>query len=195
MKDLLTKLRKFLCPKDVNKKRVKSFAISVLITVSLAILMVLFQDSLVPKMSSVIMVVAIIAFFILAFFIWFMAGLVVFRALFFVGASLTLLIFISQTYCDSVGRTAESDNALVSIIIFGVLYIGSMFFITLYKEIFGVNNEDGEAGKDTFPGAVVENEKGAGKWLFLVLYSVFVATFLSQFYLVLKPIFDNLCVF
>lgn len=65
-----------------------------------------------------------------------MAGHAVIKSLFLVGASLSLVIYLAQTYCEVPvsSRTGASDEALKFVLIFSLAYIGFDFLRVLIKE-------------------------------------------------------------
>lgn len=126
---------------------------------------------------------------------WAKAGIVVFRSLAVVGAELSILALLSQSYCDVQEKMRIADNTLMGIIGFGLLYIGFSFLKSLYQELFGDKDSGNEQKKK---GAIaLMKENGGGKILTftLGLYAIFVAAFLVQLYEVINVIFANSCVY
>ncbi len=116
---------------------------------------------------------------------WIMAGHAVVKSLFFVGASLSLVIYLAQTYCEvsAASRTVAGDQALKTLIIFSLVYIGFDFFCSLLKEIKDRSN------------TLKEINNGKKPWLILILLGLFAGFFVAEIYLVLSPIVGQLCVY
>lgn len=115
--------------------------------------------------------------------IYMYAGVIVARALFTVAASLSLIIFIAQSYCD-VPRTESSDQALSSLIIVSLLYITLSFSRTIYKEILKHYKQFNEG------------EKTSSSTLFVSsVFVVSIVFFLTAIYKVMYPIVTNLCIY
>ena len=125
----------------------------------------------------------IITLSLLTLVTWSMAGIVVFRALFFIGASFTLMIFLAQTYCDVPAASRTADAALQSLFGFGVLYIGFLFFNSLRKEL---------SQSLSHLGDVYDGKK---PWLIVTLFGLFVGLFVWQLYQVIHPVILNLCIY
>src|SRR5271167_4867171 len=64
-----------------------------------------------------------------------LAGFVVVKSLFLIAAELSLLIYLAQSYCEAPVRTALGDDALRSLILLGLIYIGVAFVQGLYAAI------------------------------------------------------------
>lgn len=113
------------------------------------------------------------------------AGISVMKALFFVGAEISLLIFIAQSYCnvDEVIRTSGGNDALKYIMVLGSMYILFKFFKELYKT-FKENLAD-------MPKKLVSWEK----FVVYALYLFFTAFFVYALYLVVYPIVIDLCIY
>lgn len=112
-----------------------------------------------------------------------MVGFVVLRALFLLAGELSLLIFLAQSYCNVPGHSPASDAALKSLTTLGLLYIGISFIRFLYKAL----KED----YGTVPNQKSQKEKIA----FVIICLMFMAMFLWEIFLVMKPIVLDLCVF
>jgi hypothetical protein len=111
------------------------------------------------------------------------AGFAVLKALFFVAAELSLLIYLAQSYCEIPSRLPASDDALKSLLVVGILYIVISFFRSLYETI-----------KNNYKK--LEDEKWAWEKILTVsLYLFFTFLFIWQVYRVMEPILSNLCVY
>lgn len=128
-------------------------------------------------------ILLIITLSILSLITWFMAGVAVFRSLFLVGASLSLLIFLAQSYCGVSGTVQSANDALKSLLGFGLLYIGFLFLGSLYKEL----NQSLRHLEDVY--------NGKKPWVIVILLALFIGLFMWQLYQVINPIISNLCIY
>jgi hypothetical protein len=111
------------------------------------------------------------------------AGFAVLKALFFVAAELSLLIFLAQSYCAIPSRLDAGNQALKSLLAIGLLYIAVSFCRSLYKGLKkhykSIKNERWSKEKTTAVSA----------------FLIFTGLFIWQIYLVVNPIILNLCVY
>lgn len=107
---------------------------------------------------------------------------VVMKSLFFTAAEISLLIYLAQTYCTSPGRSSASDNALASLLTFGIIYIIYQFYRCLRDSL-----------KSDY-GLVKAEVWSKEKVLSITLYLSLTILFIWQIFLVLKPILLGLCV-
>jgi hypothetical protein len=132
--------------------------------------------------SMLIVVLSVICIFIFALLTYF--GIIVIKALVDVSIGLTLIIFLAQAYCsDGVVRTLNSNQALMTLISVGLLYVGFDF---LYKVYHSIENH-----KNKF------KETGWG-WQEKTVYClgvIFVVCFVVLVYMVINPTIHGLCVY
>jgi hypothetical protein len=147
------------------------------------------------NLNRLILTIDLVLLAILSLIAWSMAGLAVFRSLFVVGAGLSLLIFIADSYCKVSLPLQTGNQALDSIIRFGLLYLVLQFISVLYKELFGDKDAKSEMRQKGAIKVIKEVGRGIYYWVFLVLYAMFIGVFLDQFYNVVKPIILNLCIY
>ena len=114
------------------------------------------------------------------------AGLVVLKSLFVLGAELSLVVFLAQSYCGpGIDRTVQGDSALMSLLVLSLTYISYRFL----KEVFEKLKNQAEQFRAV-----------DGKWskeaifMFLLLF-LFVGLFMYMLYLVISPIILGLCVY
>ncbi|MBI5400648.1 MAG: hypothetical protein HZB12_00825 [Candidatus Yonathbacteria bacterium] len=105
------------------------------------------------------------------------------KSLFLVGASLSLIIFLAQSYCEVPNLTQSGNDALKTLIAFGFIYIGFDFFKSLYKEVRSRLK------------TLKEINDGKNPWIFLFPFALFLGIFLWQLYQVINPIMVNLCIY
>lgn len=132
--------------------------------------------------NSGVIVLVTISIFILILFTSTMAILAVFRSLFVVGASLSLIIFLAQSYCALPISARTADDALRDLVGFGLLFVGICFAKSLYKEFF-----------DRLTILKKIND-GKNPWTIIIFFSLFIGILAWELYRVIKPIISGLCV-
>jgi len=110
------------------------------------------------------------------------AGFTVFKALFFVAAELSLLIFLAQSYCDLPIHTPAGVEAMRDLLFIGLLYIVFAFYQSFRKILQDYNKK---LGKDPIPKEGV---------FVITVFFIFTFLFIQQIYLVISPIISNLYV-
>lgn len=135
------------------------------------------------RLTTALWLVTAILLVLLLSIIMVIAGFAVLKALFYVAAELSLLIFLAQSYCDVPNYPVSGEQALKSLLFIGISYILIKFFLSLYKAL-----------KKNYK--VVKNEGWSNeKVATVVLVLVFTVLFIYEIYLVTAPIVQNLCVF
>jgi hypothetical protein len=108
------------------------------------------------------------------------AGFTVLKALFFVAAELSLLIFLAQSYCDLPIRTSAGVEAMRDLLFIGLLYIVFNF----YQSFRGILKDyNKKIGKDSIPKEGI---------FVITVFFIFTFLFIQQIYLVISPIIVNL---
>ncbi len=120
--------------------------------------------------------------------LWFIAGLVIFRALFEVGASFTLMIFIADRFCAIESVPTQNLDALKSLFLFGMGFVVVRFFNALWIQLFG-----NKKAKKPVYGIFNDPENLPPKGM-ITLSGITIGLFLWQLYLVFSPIVSNTCV-
>lgn len=120
---------------------------------------------------------------ILVMVAWTFAGHAVMKSLFLVGASLSLIIFLAQSYCEAPNLTQSGNDSLKILLVFGLFYITFDFLRSLYKEIV--------LRSKTLQHA----NHGKRPWIFLIPFAFFLGLFLVQLYQVISPILKGLCIY
>ncbi len=122
--------------------------------------------------------------FIIVCFLIVLAGLVVIKSLFKVGAGLSLIIFLAQSYCSpGVVQTTSGKQALAGLIFLGLSYIIYDFLTSVSSELkTQFENLKKVEGKWEWKGVIMS--------LFLIL---FVVLFVVTIYEVMSPIVLSLC--
>lgn len=135
------------------------------------------------QMSKIGYVILFVELIIVVTITWGMAGHTVMKALFGVGAGLSLIIYIAQSYCETPLAMHSGDTALMSLVGFGVLYVGYEFLQTLRKEI---------AHRLKLLQEINNHKK---PWIMIIPYGLFTGLFTWQVAQVLMPIINSLCVY
>ncbi|HUC31215.1 MAG TPA: hypothetical protein VMR99_00805 [Candidatus Paceibacterota bacterium] len=114
-----------------------------------------------------------------------LASFAIMGSLLEVAAGLSLLIFLSQSYCAIPTHTSAGDDALKSLVSVGLLYIAFYFFRSLYTSLRGYLQKLQERDK----------KRSWEKTTTIVLYIIFIFLFVWEIYLVIKPIVNGLCIY
>lgn len=126
-----------------------------------------------------------IAFIVTMFISWlFMKAVAtVLSSLFLLSAEISLLVFLAQSYCDVVKIPSQGDNALRSLVGFGIFYIAYKFFQYLAHAL--------KVRLASFP----EKKWTKGKVFIVGLFLIFTGSFVWTVFQVANPIILNLCVY
>lgn len=162
-----------------NKEKLIQFSIFLVLSTLVFVGMTFFKDAF-QTIGSTVLLIELIVLTLVA---WAFAGHAVMKSLFLVGASLSLIIFLAQSYCDSSNLTQSGNDALKTLLAFSIIYLGFDFFRSLYKEVTSHTKR------------MKEVNKGKNPWFFLVPFALFVGIFLWQLYQVMFPILSSLCVY
>lgn len=141
------------------------------------------------------LIFSVLGLALITLFTWSLAALAVFRSLMVVGAGLSLILFIAQSYCGLDITERVADDSLRSLIGITVLFIGVTFVTRLHRELFGDSNAKREFDKLGAIRVFRDANKGKDSILLLMLYASFMGLILGQLFQVLYPIFNNLCVY
>jgi hypothetical protein len=164
----------------LHEKETKVFA---WITV-IATAMVFFAQMF-PHLGITLFVVVFAIFFLVA---WTMAGIAIYRSLIAASVGLSFILFIAQSYCLSTAPHS-GDDSLKVLLVFGLIYVFTIFVKTLWRELFGHKEQKGSVKK------FKELYGGRHSWLLLTLYGVSIGLFFLQLYQVMKPIVFGLCIY
>ena len=110
------------------------------------------------------------------------AAFAILKPLIGISAGLTLLIFLSQTYCGLATITATGKTALLIVVLFGLIYLGYGFFNTLRKPIADITQ------------LVKDNPVWEG-YLSVGLLFITGGVFIWAIGMVVVPIVLNICAF
>lgn len=165
---------------NLTKRQVARFAVFLV-----AAVFAYFMAKYGEQMSRIGYVVLFIELGVVVLITWGLAGHTVMKTLFAVSVGLSLLIYLAQSYCDVpiTMRTVGGDAALMSLVGFGILYVGIEFLKTLRREISERLKQLTEMNNKKRP------------WFIVVPYGLFTGIFAWQVGQVLMPIINSLCVY
>ena len=180
---------------DTKSKSEKDKIIKYVIFLVATLVMGVLSKIININLSSLTSLLFIISFSFLFIIIWIKVGMSVFKSLFIAGASFSLIIFISQEYCNVPIEARISDKSLEIFLAFGLLYVGSVFVKSLYKELFGDKDSKDELVKKGTFKIFREINDGKDSFLILLIFSIVFGTFLGQLFQVFYPIINNICIY
>jgi hypothetical protein len=183
MTSISQKFKNTLSHLDVTRKNIVPFVIF-LVIVLITFIGTGLSSAIAPATFTLV-------FSVLCMFVWFLAGIAVFRALMVAGISFSIVVFLAQTYCGLPVISQTADESLKILVAFGLIYSFFLFIHTLYKELKG-DSKFGERGGLKLLEDIYD---GKQPWLILVLYAVFIGLFLFQLYQVFEPIVLNFCIY
>lgn len=128
-------------------------------------------------------VLILITLSVLAIVTSILAGRAVMKALFWIGADLTLIIYLSQSYCAASEKIRHADDSLKMLLVFGLGLVLIKFVLSLYKEMSVHLKKFREINDNKMP------------WILLIPFALFTGLFLLQIYQVISPIILSLCVY
>jgi hypothetical protein len=156
---------------------------SILIFAAVALFAYLATTALQPYLDRIAFVLLAIELTIIFTIVWYFAAHAVLKSLFGVSAGLSLVIYLAQSYCAVPAAMRTADNALKSLVVFGMIFIGIEFCTSLYKEGMARSNQFMEVNDHKWP------------WLILILFAIFTGIFVWQVVQVIVPIVNDLCVY
>jgi len=131
----------------------------------------------------IIAVAVIVSLTLIVLWIFMEAGFAVLKSLFFMGAEVSLLIFLSQSYCDAEKTLSVNDDALRSLIFISLAYITFEFFKSLIAAL--------KKRLDNIP----DKEWPWEKVVIVILFLLFTLSFIYMIYQVVSPIILNICIY
>ncbi len=173
------KVRELIKEITNNKEKLIQFSIFLVLSALVFVGMTFFKDTF----QAIGYTILLIELAILTIVAWAFAGHAVMKSLFLVGASLSLIIFLAQSYCDVPNLTQSGNDALKTLLAFSMIYLGFDFFRSLYREV------------TSHARRIKEANDGKSSWIFLAPFALFVGIFLWQLYQVVSPIVLNLCIY
>ena len=150
---------------------------------SIAVLTFLLVQYVAPHFSQIAPIIMAIEIGLIVAITWGMAVHTVMKSLFGIGAGFSLVIFLAQSYCDAKINDHTGDDALRSLVVFSLIYMGVQFFLSLYKDASAKSKK-------------LKEIDGKGNPRFISLpYALFTGLFTWQIIQVLTPILSSLCVY
>jgi hypothetical protein len=120
-----------------------------------------------------------------------MAAIAVFRSLVIASVSLTLIIFLGQSYCGP-DVVHNANDAAMMIVGCGFVYSIGIFIVSLYKELWGDKKDPDKKGSFK---TIKEIYEGKVPWMISIPYALFIGIFLVDLYRVVNPIIQSLCIY
>ncbi len=178
MKDKIKKIFEKIKP---QKENLIPFVLSLIVTIIILLDSNIFNHIIL----NVVLILELAMLVVILFIVAIMAGFAVIKSLVKIAAGLSLLIFLSQSYCaiplDM--RTPTGDDALKSLLAIGLLYASFYFFQSLYKILIKYVNK---VDKDKLSWDVI---------ITIILFVFFILLFIWDIYQVVGPIVTNLCIY
>lgn len=160
----------------------KKLVLSVL-AFSVAFILTVNPQNLHGQVGDVLKIIGLIEAIVIVTFMILVAGAVVIRALFDVAVGLSLVIFLAQAYCASPVQTVDGNNALHTLIIFGLGYVAFDFVSKLYQ------------GIRDFRKSLNDLEGGVYRLLIMLMFLVLAVIFVWDVYAVMSPIVQGFCIY
>lgn len=181
MENYKEKIKRFL--QGFNLKE-KSTIIPLLFTVVFGILIFVDKTYLGNYLLNILLGVNVVMLTIFAVIVLALVGVAIMEALFYISAGLSLIIFLSQSYCDALPHTSSGDSSLKFLIMTGFIYLVFQFFKIFYKGVLKYFEDFKKIKKEYF-----------WKTILFVFFIIIALTFLSSLFQVIKPIILDLCVY
>lgn len=162
-----------------NREKLIQFSIFLMLSAFVFVGMIFFKETF-QIIGSVIFLIALIVLTLVASVF---AGHAIMKSLFLIGASLSLIIFLAQSYCSLSNLTRSGNDALKMLLVSSAIYLGFDFFKSLYKEVISHTKKMKEANN------------GKSPWILLIPFAFFVGIFLWQLYQIIFPILSSLCIY
>lgn len=163
----------------LDKKDIASILISLVILSLLFFAYKIFGD----RFNHYIWTFDGIMIIVFVYLIMFIAGFSVMKALFFIAAELSLLIYLAQSYCSLSIKPSGTKEALQSLLIIGLSYIIYNFAKSLI-----------DVCKNRYK--IIKNDRS---WYFktvsISLFIFFAGVFVWQIFLIVNPIISGLCIY
>ncbi|MCC6290854.1 hypothetical protein IT398_02215 [Candidatus Nomurabacteria bacterium] len=174
---MIHKIRNFI--QSLEKRQIIAYIVFLLLATIVFVGMTFFKETF-QKIGYTLLLIELILLVTVA---WALAGHAVMKSLFVVGASLSLIIFLSQAYCGAPNLSQAGNDALKTLIAFGFIYIATNFLRALYKEVTDRTK------------VLRQVNGGKSPWFFLVPFALFVGLFVWQIVQIIMPILQNLCIY
>jgi len=181
MENYKEKIKRYL--ERFNLKE-KSTIISVMLTVIFGILVFVDKTYLGNYLTNILLGANIVMLIILAVFVMVIVGVAVMKALVYISAGLSLIIFLSQSYCSALPHTVSGNSSLKFLIMTGLVFLVIEFFKIFYEGVSKYFDKFKKINKEYFL-----------KTILVIFFIIMAFTFLSSLFQVMRPIILDLCVF
>lgn len=162
----------------------KSTIIPLIFTVSFGIVLFIVPDILGKYLLSIGIGANLVLWTILMLLILAVVGIAVMKALVYISAGLSLIIFLSQSYCDVLPHTSSGNESLRFLIMTSLTFLVFEFFKIFYEGMAKYFEKFKNMKKEYFL-----------KTILVIFFIIIAFTFLSSIYQVTRPIILDLCVY
>ena len=179
MNDLLYLIYKMFEKYAKNIKNISTREILSYIFVIIFIIVISFSISYYYLVQTIEIILSLLVFYLML--IYLKIGFIVLESFFYTTAEISLLVLLSQSYCNVPNYSPDSDYALQLILRMGYIFIILKFFKSLFCKVCVYLEGDKKIKK--------QNNK-------LIIIFVFICAvyFAQQIYLVVNPIINDSCV-
>lgn len=175
MKELYLKTKTWL---QVNRQEAVRLLVFVFVIFFVFISLVVFHDFTVRAVN----VLLVIELVVIALVAYVFAAHAVLKALFTVGASLSLMTYLVDTYCALPESAKTANGAMKNLMVVALVYMTVEFIWQLYRE----------SKKRVKNFKLIDSGR---HWLLLIPFALFSGLLVWQIYEALSPIVLNFCVF
>lgn len=168
--------------KNIKKNDIYSFIFFLLIAIAPLIISYFFNISI----NSISIGFLLFSVSLLTFLILIFSGKIILKSVVYVGLEVSLLLLISQSYCgiDKSLQTDQSSEAIKFLVVFGLFFIGVMFFKNLYESF--IEYKEKLIAND-------KKENSLSYWVLISMSAFMIFFFLYQIVLAFTPIIKNIC--
>lgn len=159
--------------------------IAAAVTAGFVLFMLFGSNALGREVAKVMWIVLLVMICLILVVLMMRAGVTIFKSLIVINVSLTLLVFLSDSYCASSFKDAQGDSALSALLMIGFLCV----IYDFSRELVKLVSED---------MVRIKGKDGWKKWepiLISSLFLSFITGFVAMVIHVAVPIFLNICVF
>lgn len=168
---------------NFSELSIKKKVIALIVFVIFALVPIIDSSFLHGQLLSILWIFDIVTIALLLSVIFILAAFAIMKSLVEVAVGLSLLIFLSQSYCAVPNHALTSDNALKSLLGVGLIYISCYFLWSLGKSMIKNFNK------------IKENTWSWKKILFIALFLSFTLLLVWDIYQIVQPIISNLCIY
>ncbi len=122
--------------------------------------------------TKALFLVGFILFSIIAVALWYYAGVIVLRSLSLATFGISILFFLTQTYCELPVEAQISNTQAQALFGFGMIYAIFVFVISFAKEVLGVKGDKKNESRKGVLTYLIETNQGKFPLLPLSIYVV-----------------------